>query len=139
MSSMSSVPLALIKHFVHMYVHLDNGAIYSLKLGALEEVNKGGTFVTTDSGLALGIVDLLNKNTVSSVRLLGEHDLVFTIEGPETKRLTINYAAGADPLTLAANYGTKVTIIPYGPDVGRVNGLKFTVTPPPPLEDVACA
>ena len=39
----------------------------------------------------------------------------------------------AEPLTLAANYGTKVTITPFGPDAKRVNGLKFDVTPPPPL------
>ena len=129
----------LIKHFVNLYVHMHNGAIYDLQLGALEEVNSGGTFVTRDSGQALGLTDLVNKNDVRALRLVGErHLLVFTVEGPEAARATLNYAAGADPLTLTANYGTKVTIVPYGPNADRVNGLKFTVTPPPPLEEVAC-
>lgn len=128
----------LIKHFVHLYVHMDNGAIYDLQLGALEEVHKGGTYVTRDSGQALGLADLVNKNAVSAVRLVGAQYVVFAIEGLEVVHVKLNFSADASPITLAANYGTKVTIAPYGPAAGRVSGFKFTVTPPP-REELVCA
>ena len=133
---MSSIAPALIKHFVHLYVHMDNGAVYDLQLGALREVYQGGTFVTHDAGLALGIVDLFNKNSVAAVRLVSK-GLICAIEGPETARLKLDFVPDAEPLTLAANYGAKVTITPCGPDAERVNGLRFDVTPPPPLEEGA--
>jgi len=133
---MSSIAPALIKHFVHLYVHMDTGAIYDLQLGALEEVYQGGTFVTHDAGVALGIVDLFNKNSVAALRFVSK-GLICTIEGPEATRLKLDFAPDAEPLTLAANRGTMVTITPCGPDAKRVNGLRFDVTPPPPLEEDA--
>lgn len=133
---MASIAPAQIKHFVHLYVHTDDGAIYDFQLGALHEVKHGGTFVTHDAGVALEIVDLFDKNNVASLRLVSKY-LVFAIEGPEAARLKLDFVPDAEPLTLTANYGTKVTIAPSDPDAERANGLKFDVTPPPPLEEDA--
>lgn len=104
----------------HLYVHTWDGEIYDFSLKVLEEFDHGGTFVD-DRGE--GIVDILKRNNVKQIRLVGTRYLVFTIEEPEDLRPLLYFSAGAGPLTLNANYGLKVTITPYGP------GLKFDVTP----------
>ena len=111
---------------VHLYVHMDDDFIHDIKLIALREVQWGGKFVTYDAGVAQEIVNLFNSNNVVRLRLVSKY-LIFTIEEPEAKRLKLTFG---NPITLTANYGTKVTIILSGPDAKQVNGLEFHVTPP---------
>lgn len=108
----------------HMYVHTDDGAIYDFKLKVWEEFVHGGTFVDTTGQF---IISILNKDNVSMIRVIGEHYLVFTIEEPGELRKLSDFSANSDPLTLEANYGTKVKVAPYGR-----HGLKLDVTPREP-------
>lgn len=105
----------------HMYVHTDDGAIYDFKLKVWEEFVHGGTFVDTTGQF---IISILNRDNVSMIRVIGEHYLVFTIEEPGELRKLSDFSADSDPLTLEANYGTKVKVAPYGR-----HGLKLDVTP----------